>query len=113
AGLAVFAILTLGLGIGASATVFSVVDALLLRPLPFRDPGRLVFLANSVGEGVAATTLQVGHFVDLRQQNRSFADLAAFNAFHGVGKQKLTGDGLPERLSGVQVTQNFFSLLGV
>ncbi len=51
--------------------------------------------------------------LDLREQNQSFADLAAYFAFYGVGDNKLTGQGEPERLSGVPVSENFFPLLGV
>src|SRR5260370_10941111 len=108
------AILIVGLGIGASSTVFSVVNALLLRPLPFSDPGRLVWVANDGKEGdLSNLTHRVGSFLDLREHNKSFSDLAAYFAFYGVGDSKLTGTGEPERLSGVPVSQNFFSLLGV
>src|ERR1700723_499325 len=65
AGFTAFTILIAGLGIGASTTVFSVVNALLLRPLPFRDPGQLVWIANSGQNGEEYTT-QVSHFLDLR-----------------------------------------------
>jgi predicted permease len=114
AGFTTFAILIVGLGIGASSTIFSVVNALLLRPLPFKDPGRLVWIANNGKDGgLSGQTVQVGHFTDLRARNQSFSDMAAYFAFYGVGDSKLTGDGEPERLSGVPVSQNFFSLLGV
>jgi predicted permease len=114
AGFTTFAILIVGLGIGASSTVFSVVNALLIRPLPFRDPGRLVWIVNhDETSGLSGQTTQVGHFLDLRSQNRSFSDVAAYFAFYGVGDNKLTGQGEPERLSGVPVSQNFFPLLGV
>ena len=102
-----FVILIAGLGIGASSTVFSVVNALLLRPLPFRDPGRLVWIANQ------EWATQVSNFVDLREQNRSFSDLAGWSGGHGAGDWQLTGTGEPERVTGVPVTQNLFSLLGV
>jgi predicted permease len=102
-----FVILIAGLGIGASSTVFSVVNALLLRPLPFRDPGRLVWIANQ------EWSTQVSNFLDLREQNRSFTDLAGWDAFYGAGDWQLTGTGEPERVTGVAVTQNLFSLLGV
>ncbi|MBZ5592863.1 MAG: ABC transporter permease [Acidobacteriia bacterium] len=109
-----FAILIVGLGIGASSTVFSIVNTLLIRPLPFRDPGRLVWIANhDETSGLSGQTTQVGHFLDVRAQNRSFADVAAYFAFYGVGDNKLTGQGEPERLSGVPVSENFFQLLGV
>ncbi|MGC9950561.1 MAG: ABC transporter permease [Bryobacteraceae bacterium] len=112
-GFAAFAVLIVGLGIGASATVFSVVDALLLRPLPFRDPERLVWIANHDTGGLSGQTTQVGHLLDLREHNRSFADLAGYFAFYGVGDNLLSGHGEPERLSGVPVSENFFQLLGI
>ena len=102
-----FVILIAGLGIGASSTVFSVVNALLLRPLPFRDPGRLVWIANQ------EWSTQVSNFLDLREQNRSFSDLAGWSGGYGTGDWQLTGTGEPERVTGVPVTQNLFSLLGV
>ena len=93
AGFTAFTILIAGLGIGASSTVFSVVNALLLRPLPFRDPGRLVFITN----GDDWTDTQAEHYSDLRELNQSFSDLAGFAGW-GVGDRQLTGTGEPERL---------------
>jgi putative ABC transport system permease protein len=113
-GFAIFATLIIGLGIGASATVFSVVNSLLFRPLPFSDPNRLLWVENGGKEGDrSGLTVQVGHFLDYRERDKSFSDLAAYFAFYGVGDNKLTGDGEPERLSGVPVSQNFFQLLGI
>jgi predicted permease len=113
-GFAIFATLIIGLGIGASATVFSVVNSLLFRPLPFSDPDRLLWVENGGKEGDrSGLTVQVGHFLDYRERDKSFSDLAAYFAFYGVGDNKLTGDGEPERLSGVPVSQNFFQLLGI
>jgi predicted permease len=109
------AVCIMGLGIGASATIFSVVNTLLIRPLPFRDPGRLAWIANhedATGD-MSAKTTQVDHFLDLREKNKSFVDMAAYFAFYGVGDAKLIGDGEPERLTSVPVSQNFFPLLGV
>jgi hypothetical protein len=108
AGSTVFAILIVGLGIGGASTVFSVVNALLLRPLPFRDPGQLVWISN----GECCST-QVEHYIDLRDQNRSFSDLAGWSSDYSAGDKELTGTGEPERLSSVAVTQNLFALLGV
>jgi predicted permease len=114
AGFATFAILIVGLGVGASSTVFSVVNTLLIRPLPFDDPDRLVWIVNHEDTSdMSGRTTQVDHFLDLRAQNQSFSDMAAFFAFYGVGDNKLTGQGEPERLSGVPVSANFFQLLGV
>ncbi len=114
AGFTTFAILIAGLGIGASSTIYSVVNALLIRPLPFDDPAHLVWVANKGKDGnMSAQTVQVGHFLDFRERNQSFSDLAAYFAFYGVGDSKLTGDGEPERVSEVPVSQNFFPLLGV
>ena len=96
AGFTAFTIVIAGLGIGASSTVFSLVNALLLRPLPFRDPGRLVFITN----GDDWTVTQTEHYSDLRDLNRSFQDLAGF-AGYGVGDRQLTGTGEPERLTSV------------
>ena len=114
-GFAAFAILIIALGIGASSTVFSVLDALLVKPLPFTDPGRLVWIANrtKMDGDLSGATLQVGRFLDFRQRNTSFADVAGYFAFYGVGDSTLTGNGEPERLSTVPVSQNFFPLLGV
>lgn len=114
-GFATFAILIVGLGVGASSTIFSVVNTLLIRPLPFREPSSLVWVANSPAAlGLSGQTMQVGHFLDLREQNKSFSDMAAYFAFYGVGDSNLTGQGgEPERLTGIPVSQNFFPLLGV
>jgi predicted permease len=112
AGFTAFVILIAGLGIGASSTVFSVVNRLLLRPLPFPDSRRLVWIANGEHDGEEWTT-QVNHFRDLRERNQSFADLAGWMGFYGVGDSEMTGAGEPERLTSIPVTQNFFALLGV
>jgi predicted permease len=112
AGFVAFAILIAGLGIGAGSTVFSVVNALLLRPLPFHDAKSLVWIAND-GQNNEEWATQVDHFLDLRQRNQSFSDLAGWNGYYGVGDRQLAGSGEPERLTSVPVTQNLFSLLGV
>jgi predicted permease len=113
AGFTTFAILIVGLGIGASATVFSVVNALLVRPLPFRDPQQLVWLANHDSSGLSGQTTQVGHLLDMQARNQYFSALGSYMAFYGVGDNLLIGDGEPERLSGVPVSENFFQVLGV
>jgi len=112
-GFAAFAVLIIALGVGASVTVFSVVNAILIRPLPFPQADRLTWLPNSGLDGVSGRTVPAFHFTDLRARSRSFADIGAYMAFYGVGDNKLTGVGEPQRLSGVPVSQNFFSVLGV
>lgn len=109
----VFAVLIVALGIAASSIVFSVVNTLLIRPLPFHDPARLLWIANDGDGGLSGATAQVDHFLDLRRMNHSLTDMAGYFAFYGVGDNKFTGHGEAERLTGVPVTQNFFPLLGV
>jgi predicted permease len=113
AGFATFAILIAGLGTGASATVFSVVNTLILRPLPFANPEQLVWIANRDTSGLSGQTTQVGHMLDLRQRTQSLSAIAGYFAFYGVGDNLLSGTGEPERLSGVPVSENFFDVLGV
>ncbi len=113
AGFAVFAILISGLGIGASATVFSVVNTLLLRPLPFERPSELVWIANSDAAGLSGQTTQVGYMLDLRETTETLSAVAGYFAFYGVGDNLLSGRGEPERLTGVPVSGNFFDVLGV
>jgi predicted permease len=107
-GFTAFTILIAGLGIGASSTVFSVVNALLLRPLPFRDPARLVWVSNG-----GDYAFQTEHYSDLRELNRSFSDLAGWSGFYRAGDKELTGVGEPERLTSLPVTGNLFEMLGV
>jgi predicted permease len=113
AGLATFAILIVGLGVGASSTIFSVINALLVRPLPFAEPGRLAWIQNAFSPGLSGETIQVNHLLDLRAQNQSFSEIAAYTPFYKVGDNRLTGSGEPVSLTGVPVTENFFPLLGV
>lgn len=113
AGFAAFAIVIIAFGIGASATVFSVASALLLRPLPFTDPGRLAWIQNGSDPGMSTQTAQVDPYLSFARENQSFAEVAAYFAFYGVGDMKLNGPTDAIRLSAVPVTQNFFPLLGV
>jgi len=113
AAFALFVILLAGLGIGASVTVFSVVHTLLLRPLPFAEPERLVWVPNRSSGGLSARTTQVGHMLDVRERTKSLSEVAGYFAFYGVGDNLLSGTGEPARLSGVPVTINFFQVLGI
>ena len=114
-GFTIFAVLIVGLGVGASCAIFSVLNTILIRPLPFRDPGQLVWMANHTDDtnDMSGKTVQVNYLLDYRKLNKSFEDLGAYMAFYGPGDAKLIGDGQPERLTSVPVTQNFFPLLGV
>ncbi|HEY5061731.1 MAG TPA: permease prefix domain 1-containing protein, partial [Gemmatimonadaceae bacterium] len=76
AGFTAFALAIMALGIGASATVFSLVNGVLLRPMPFRDPSRLVWMDNIGDNGDDQWRVQVAHFVDLGARARSLSDLA-------------------------------------
>src|ERR1700676_640766 len=110
---AIIAILILGVGIGSNTAIFSVLNTLLIHSLPFRDPSRLVWIANTGSEGLSGSTSRVSNFNDLRKSNNSFEDMAAYFAFFGEGDDTLTGNGEPERLGSVGVSQNFFEVLGV
>jgi putative ABC transport system permease protein len=113
-GFAAVAILTLALGIGACTAMFSIVNAVLLRPLPFRDPDRLVWIENQGRGGLSARTTRADTFNAWREQNTSFDALAAYFAFFDFGRrQTLTGGGEPERLRAVGVSDNFLEVLGV
>ncbi len=113
AAFATFAILIVGFGVGASSTVFNIFNALVLRPLPFHAPSRLVWIANGESANLSAQTVQVFNLTDLKAQSESFSGIAAFSPFYGPGDIRLTGVGEPERLTGVPVTGDFFPLLGV
>jgi predicted permease len=112
-GVAIIAIVILSLGIGANTAVFSIVNPLLLRPLPFAAAERLVWIANTGRGGQSGTTYQVDWFEELRKHNRSFEDLGAYFAFFGYNTYTLTGKGEPERLSAVDVSPQFLGVLGV
>jgi len=103
------AVLTLALGIGANTALFSVVHAVLLRPLPFRDAERLIHVTSRiVGSDFEITT--GGDFLDWRDQSRLFSGIAAYAGSEGFTLQQ--GEK-PERLQGANVSANFLSVLGV
>jgi len=107
------AVLIIGLGIGANTTIFSVVNPLLLRTLPFRDPERLVWVANSGTGGLSEVTSRTSNLRDYRRLSRSFEELTGYFAFFDYMSYTLTGDGEPERLVGVGVAQDFLDVLGI
>src|SRR5262245_58257171 len=110
-GFAVVAVLTLALGIGANSAIFSVVNAVLLRPLPFTEPDRLVWMWGSIRNFGDQTSFSPLDFLDYREQNRSFEQFAA--AVTVPVPFNLTGGGEPERLMAAVVTGNYFQALGV
>src|SRR6266536_3236715 len=109
-GFTTVAVLTLALGIGANTAIFSVVHAVLLRPLPFIEPERLVWLGGWVG-GDKEQGVTPADFLDYREQSQSFAQLAA--SVSETVPVNLTGSGEPERLSGALVTANYLDVFGV
>ena len=113
AGFTIFAILIIGVGVGATSTIFNVVNTLLLRPLPLHDSRRLVWIYNLADDGVSEWRTQVGHSLDLSKQNRSFSGLAAYFTALQPGDATLSGDRETERLSSLRVSQNFFPFLDV
>lgn len=106
-GLTIAAVLTLALGVGATAAIFSVVDAVVLRPLPFHAPERVVALGweSATGRGAVSGA----NFLDWREQTASFERMAAFVETGFT----LTGGELPELLSGARVSADYFAVFGV
>src|ERR1051326_2187456 len=102
------AVVTLALGIGANAAIFSFVNAVLLRPLPVAEPDRLVYVFS----GTKAEPYSVASYpdyLDFRDRNRSFSDLAAYSSI----TLSLTSGGQADMISGLIVTGNYFDALGV
>ncbi|HKR12251.1 MAG TPA: ABC transporter permease [Pyrinomonadaceae bacterium] len=109
-GFTLVAIIALALGIGANTAIFSVVNTVLLRPLPYKDPERLTMVWEDASKhGYPRDTPAAANFVDWRSQNTVFEGMAAIadESFN------LTGAGDPERLEGRRVSVNLFPLLGI
>ncbi|HEV2801729.1 MAG TPA: ABC transporter permease [Pyrinomonadaceae bacterium] len=107
-GFTFVAVLTLALGIGANSAIFSVVNAVLLRPLPYRDPDKIVYLWERLPQG-GEGSVSVPNLRDWQAQNDVFEEIAAYEQ----GNFSLMGSDLPERSAGASVTANFFDVLGV
>ena len=104
------AVFTLALGIGANTAIFSLVNSILLRPLPYREPDRLVRVIQSSPKlGLSTWGVSYADFAAYREQNRSFESLALV----GTGGTNLTGSGEPERLATANVSADFFNVLGM
>jgi len=108
-GFIIVAVLALGLGIGANAAIFSVVDAVLFRGLPYRDAGRLVWATNFV-QSQKQNLMFADEYAGWRTQNHVFEGIAAYSA---AAEYTLTGAGAAQRLSGGRVTASFLEVLGV
>ena len=108
------AVMILALGIGANIAVFSVVDTILLRPLQFPNPDKLVWIAPPPTKcGFSCETYSADAYEELRAQNHSLEDVAGYFAFSGPDNYRLTGGGEPVPATGITVTGNFFQVLGV
>lgn len=113
-GFTVIAVLILGLGIGANITVFSVVNTILLRPLPFHNPQQLVrILSKNPRGGESSMTYSTDATEELQRQNRSFQSVSGYFAFTGPENLKLGGNGQPRPVTSLMVAGNFFPTLGV
>ena len=110
----IVSVLVIALGIGATTSLFTIVRAVLLRPLPFRDPGRLVMLYDHFRHderGDGFSTVAAGDYRDWRAQSHGFEDMAAMRAYGGIisGVQS----ELPEVVQSAAGSANLFPLLGV
>lgn len=107
-GFTAAALFTLALGIGANTSIFSVVYGVVLRPLPFRDPARLIVM-NETTPRVGDVSVSYPNFQDWRAQSRSFAEMSQVAGVHF----NMSGSGQPENISGLAVSTNFLSMMGV
>src|SRR6266542_1696274 len=110
-GFTLIAVLTLAMGIGANVAIFSVVNAVLIQPLPFAEPDRLVWAWGNIRNGGNRASVSPLDYLDYRAQNTTFEQFAATSTIPIF--TNLTGSGEPERLEARLVTGNFFQALGV
>jgi predicted permease len=110
-GFTLITILTLALGIGANTAIFSLVNGVLLRPLPYTEPERLVWLQGTFNHGASQSSVNPLDFLDYREQTRSFEQMSAFFA-PGLTID-MSGGNEPARVRGSLVTADYFDLLGV
>ena len=107
----VITVITLALGIGANTAIFSVVNTLLMRPLPYSNPDQLVMVwENLRKDNNPHNAVAPANFVDWKEQNKSFQQMAAFTA---PVNYNFTGGDMPERVVGARVSAGFFQMLGV
>ncbi len=113
-GFAAVSILILALAIGANTAVFSVVNTLLLRPLPFADSRELVWIAPPPSDcGQSCATYSSDGYEEFRAQSRVYQDVTGYFAFSTPDNLRLTGRGEPEPATSIEVIGNFFQVLGV
>jgi putative ABC transport system permease protein len=115
-GFALFTAAMIGLGVGATTTVFSVLKPLTLAALPFEEPGRLVWISNesaSGGTSLSHVTSRSSNLRDFRERATSFEGLTGYNAFSEQTAYTLTGTGEPARLVGFEVAHDFLAVMGV
>ena len=113
-GFAAVAVLMLGLGIGANVAVFSVVNDILLRPLPFQDPQQLVWIEQAHGKsGLSSLTYSVDAYEGFRQRNRTLKDVTGYFPFSPPDNYRLGGHSDPLPVTAMSVLGNFFQVLGV
>jgi putative ABC transport system permease protein len=110
-GFTAIALLALALGIGANTAIFSLVNAVVLRPLPFADPDRLVWVWGNIRNGGNRASISPLDFLDYREKNKAFENFAA--SFSMPLPLNITGNGDPERLNASGVTGNYFQTFGV
>lgn len=115
-GFTTFAVVMVGMGVGASVAVFSVARALLLRPLPFTEPDRLVWISNGEfgrGQALSSISVQSGQLEPLRTVSTQFADVGGYHLFDRAGDHTIRVGEASLRATRLRVTGNFFDLLGV
>jgi predicted permease len=113
-GFTVVAVLILALAIGSNIAVFSVVNTLLLRPLPFPDSQELVWIAPPPTTcGLSCATYSADAYEEFREQSRAYQDVSGYEAFTTPDNLRLTGRGEPESATGIEMIGNFFQVLGV
>src|SRR5215217_9772292 len=110
-GFTVIALIALALGIGANTAIFSLVNAIVLRPLPFPEPDRLVWVWGNIRSGGNTASVSPPDYLDYREQNKTLENLAA--AFGIPAPVNMTGNGDPERLNASIVTGNYFQTFGI
>jgi predicted permease len=114
AGFTVVAVLILALGIGANVAVFSVVNTILLRPLPFANSEKLVWIAPPPQKcGLSCATYSSDAYEEFVAQTKSYDGVTGYMAFSGPDNYRLTGRGEPVPATGIEVLSNFFQVLGV